>query len=199
MPVLAVASLLLFFYLAAPAAMSPWTPIADKVEAALVFIETGAGSCSGFVIDAKKKHVLTAAHCDGEKVLADGTQTIKVFKDERKDLLVLRAYGVERPALKLAARGPDRGDEVASLGYGFALEQPMFRIAHVSSTKLEIEELSGPFVLLDAGFIPGQSGGPVVNLAGEVVAIVQRGTGALGFGVGADTIKDRVGRFFGGE
>lgn len=198
MRVLAVASLLLFLY-ASTYAASAWTPIADKVQASLVFIETGTGACSGFVIDAKKHHVLTAAHCDGEKVTADGMQTIKVFKDERKDLLVLRSYGIERPALRLAAKGPDRGDEVASMGYGFALEQPMFRIAHVSSTKLEIEELSGPFVLIDAGFIPGQSGGPVVDIHGDVVAIVQRGNEALGFGVGADTIKDRVGRFFGGE
>lgn len=184
-------------------AVSVWTPVADKVDASVSFIEiatndgTLVGSCSGFTIDEKHHNILTAGHCDGEKVTVDGTQAIKIFKDERKDLLVLRAYSVERPALRLAARGPDRGDEIASLGYGWGLEQPMFRIAHVSNTAIDhMGDLTGPFVMIDAGFIGGQSGGPVVNQAGEVVAIVQRGNESLGIGVGAETIKNRVGRYF---
>lgn len=183
-------------------AASLWTPIADKLDNSVVYIEiynkeSKAGSCSGAVIDTKRKHVLTAAHCDGEKILVDGTQSLKVFKDERKDLLVLRAYGIDKPALKLSPVGPVRGEEVASLGYGFAFEQPMFRVAHISNVHLESEELgSGPFFIIDADFVPGQSGGPVVNQAGEIVGIVQMGCCGVGIGRGADVIKDRVGRYF---
>jgi hypothetical protein len=71
--------------------------------------------------------VLRAAHCDGEKILADGTPVYRQFKDERKDLMVLRATHGQRPALKLAEHDPERGDQVASMDYGFGLVDPMFR------------------------------------------------------------------------
>ncbi len=49
----------------------------------------------------------------------------------------------------------------------------------------------------DSPFVGGQSGGPVVNAAGELVLIVQRGDGGTtGLGVGVETIRARVGRFF---
>lgn len=178
-------------------AISAWTPIAEQLRASVVFLEV----CTGFVIDSKRHYVLTAAHClpdegQGERMTVDGTSGYKIFVDHRKDLAVLRAGAVDRPALRLADRDPDFGDEVASMGYGHALEQPMFRVAHISHNRFEIEELSGPFVVVDADFIPGQSGGPIVNAKGEVVAIVQRTGNGLGIGVGRDTLKDRVGRYF---
>jgi hypothetical protein len=37
----------------------------------------------------------------------------------------------------------------------------------------------------------------VVNEAGEVVMMVQRGTQSVGIGVGAETIRSKVGRYFG--
>jgi S1-C subfamily serine protease len=183
-------------------ALSKWTPVSDKLETSVVYIEIFdggelSGACTGFIIDSVKRHVLTASHCDGEKILADGTPTYKLYKDERKDLMVLRASQIEGPAVKMASAPPDRGDEVASMGFGFSLEDPLFRIAHVSNVGLEIESLSGPFNALDAQFIGGQSGGPVVNDKGELVMIVQRSASGLGIGVGVDVIKNRVGKYFG--
>jgi len=67
---------------------------------------------------------------------------------------------------------------------------------HVSNVDIDMEGLSGPFIMIDSEFIGGQSGGPVVNLAGELVMIVQRGADGLGIGIGAETIKARVGRYF---
>lgn len=184
-------------------AVSVWTPIAERLVHSVVFLEaldandTPAGYCSGFVIDSAKAHVLTAAHCDGQKVLVNGTPSYRMFKDARKDLMVLRASQVkDSPAIPLADANPKIGDAVASVGFGFALEKPMVRISHISITNLDIENLSGPFVMVDAGFMPGQSGGPVVNEKGQLVAIVQRGNEGLGIGVGAEVIKDRVGKYF---
>lgn len=194
-----VLAVLTFAYLPCSAS-SLWSTVAEKLKASTVFIETtdaeGSGTCSGFMIDSKKHQVLTAGHCDGDKILVDGTQAIKLYKDTRKDLLVLRAYNVDRPALKLSKIEPEVGDDVASFGFGYGLESPMFRVAHISNAKLEIEELSGPFVVIDATVIPGQSGGPIVNLQGDVIGIVQRTTPGFGLGVGVDTIKNRVGRYF---
>lgn len=190
-----------FFVVAPLLGVSKWTPVADKLDESVYFLEVlqgteVQGSCTAFMIDNSKHYVMTAAHCDGEKILIDGTATYRVFKDERKDLMVLRAMGVDGPNVKLAASDPSRGDEVASMGFGAGLEDPMFRIAHVSNVRMDIEGLSGPFVMIDAGFVGGQSGGPVVNENGELVMIVQRGNDSIGIGVGVEIIKDRAGKYF---
>lgn len=195
-----IALLAALFVLVPTNAASKWTSVAEKLQKSIVYVEIVAGtelqgSCTGFVIDTQKKYVLTAAHCDGEKVLADGTPTYKVFKDERKDLMIVRASNLDYPAVAIAEKGPDRGDEVASMGYGAGLDDAMFRIAHVSNVRMDIEGLSGPFTMIDAGFIGGQSGGPVVNDLGQVVMIVQRGSDSLGIGVGAEVIRDRISRY----
>lgn len=191
-----IAALILFaLFSVAPFAANKWTVAHTLLKDAVVFLE----HCSGFMIDSEKHHVLTAAHCDvpeGQRLLVNGTFTYRIFKDARKDLMVVRAPGVEAGSLKLAEREPEVGDEVASFGYGYALEQPMFRITHIAHANLEIESLSGPFVAGDTAFVGGQSGGPWVNEKGEVIGIVQRSAAEFGIGVGVATLKDRVGKYF---
>ena len=183
-----------------------WTPIAGKLSKSVVYIETSQGSCTGFVInaDAKNKdkedvdYVLTAAHCNGAEMYADQTAAKVLWLDTKKDLMVLEVSDLNRPALKLAKDNPKIGDEIASLGYGWGLERPMFRTAHVSDDNTYIPEdgIGGPFMVIDAQFVPGMSGGPVINANGEVVLIVQRGGNAVGIGVGAETIRSKTGKFW---
>ena len=87
-----------------------------------------------------------------------------------------------------------------SVGFGFALERPFFRQAHVQDDAMKMPGVDGgPFVSTDSPFVGGQSGGPVVNINGQIVAIVQRAdSGTTGLGVGAETIRQYVGRFFEG-
>ena len=182
-------------------AASVWTPIASQLELSVVRIDvhregSRSGHCTGFVINAEKNYVLTAAHCDGEKLLVDGAPAYRIFIEEQKDIMVLQVPGVEGGvAVTLAKRDPKRGDEVASFGYGLGLEDPVFRIAHVSNTGLNIEGLSGPFILVDSAFVGGQSGGPVVNTRGEVVMIVQRGSDGFGLGIGVEIIRSKIRRY----
>ena len=113
--------------------------------------------------------------------------------------MVIEVPDLTRPALRLAKTNPKIGDEVASLGYGYGLERPMFRTTHISDDETYIHEngIGGPFMVTDDVCVGGQSGGPVINHAGEVVLIVQRGGGGVGMGVGAEMIRAKVGRFFG--
>ena len=185
---------------------SEWAATAAKLRQSIVFVQIGsAGSCTGFVIDNERDYVLTAAHCDvkGEEHYVDLAPAKIVAKDTKNDLMVLKVEGIDRPALKLAKANPKVGDEVASYGFGFGLEQALFRQAHVSAVDVNINGNGGigNYVGLDANFIPGQSGGPVVNPANEVVMLVQLGSSAgVGLGVGVDTIREKVGRYFtGGE
>lgn len=187
----------------APVFAADWESTVARLARAAVYVENSTGSCTGFVINAAarkgdKDFVLTAAHCDGEKLYAAHVPATVVFKDTKKDLLVLEVDDLDRPALALATTNPKTGDEIASYGYGYGLERSMFRIAHVSDTGMFIPEegIGGPFIVIDAAFISGMSGGPVVNASGDVVLIVQRGGEGVGIGVGADIIREAVGRYF---
>jgi len=187
-------------------AAADWIPLADKLGKSVVYIENTSGSCTGFVINAdatnKDKedvdYILTAAHCNGEGLYVDQTAAKVLWLDTKKDLMVLEVSDLNRPALKLAKDNPKVGDEVASLGYGWGLERPMFRTAHVSDDDTYIPEdgIGGPFIVIDAQFVSGQSGGPVINTAGEVALIVQRGGGAVGIGVGAEVIRSKTGKYW---
>jgi S1-C subfamily serine protease len=185
--------------------VTDWSAVVDLLTKSTVYLETKAGGgCTGFVINSLEREkqtktiLLSAAHCDGDGLYADQTPAKVLFKDTKKDLMVLEVDDLERPALKLATRDPKVGELVASYGYGYALERPMFRVAHISDDKTYIHEdnVGGPFFVLDAAFVGGQSGGPVVNAAGDVVMIVQRASDRVGLGVGADIIKQKTGRFW---
>lgn len=181
-------------------AAADWTVVASTTKDSIVEIaissESGEpqGACTGFVSDNNRDFVVTAAHCDGPKIFADNMPAKVRMKDVKNDLMVLEVTGIDRPALKLADADPRIGSEVASFGFGYALERPLFRVAHVSAADIAIER--GRYFAVDATFVPGQSGGPVVNERGEVVMIVQMGTNVVGLGVGTETIKDKTGRFF---
>lgn len=183
-----------------PLSASEWGATIKQVEKSIVYININdEGGCTGFVIDAERKYVMTAAHCDGAKLYVDNVLGEVVAKDGKKDLMVLYVKHLDptKTALKLGAE-PKIGDEVISAGFGYALERPFYRKAMVSDNAVMIPEggVGGPFVGVDSGFIGGQSGGPVVNINGEVVSIVQMASDKLGIGVGADIIRERVGRFW---
>jgi S1-C subfamily serine protease len=198
-------TLILSLVFAAPAAAQEWSTVIKRIEKALVYVEPidGTGGCSGFVVNKTEKYVMTAAHCDGDGagvVLLDRVRGEVISKDTKKDLMIFYVKHLDpsKEELKLAAKNPVIGDEVMSAGFGYALERPFFRKAMVSDDAVMIPEsgIGGPFIGVDAGFIGGQSGGPVVNINGEVVSIVQRASDKLGIGVGAEIIRERMGRFW---
>jgi len=200
-----VVIVLLALLVSVAAFANDWSLAADKATKSTVYIENAEGSCTGFVINSTAKktpeytfsYVLTAAHCDGEKLFVDHVPARIAYKDTQKDLMVLMVEDLGRPALKLASANPKIGDQVASYGYGFGLERAMFRTATIADDQTQIPDITGgPFIQTDSQFVPGQSGGPVVNAAGEVLLIVQRGGSGVGIGVGAVTLRASVGRFF---
>lgn len=198
-------SILAAFAIALPTVhAADWSATVKQVEKSVVFAQIGdEGSCTAFVIDQAKHYLLTAGHCypGNSPLWVDGVQARVVYLDHKRDLMVIEAKDIDpaRPALKLAAANPKIGTEVMSVGYGYGLERPFFRQAHVQDDAMKLPGIDGgPFVSTDSTFVPGQSGGPVVNIAGEIELIVQRGdNGSTGIGIGAETIRQYVGRFFG--
>jgi S1-C subfamily serine protease len=190
---------LVFLFLATPVAAQDWSDTIKLVENAIVYIESDEGSCTGFVVNIAKKYVMTAAHCDGEKLWIDRVAGKVISKDTKKDLLVIQVEHLDptRTVLQISTSEPKIGQEVVSAGYGYGLERPFYRKSMISDTAVMIPEdgVGGPYVGVDSGYIGGQSGGPVVNAAGEVVSIVQRASDKLGIGVSAKVIRERMGRF----
>ena len=178
-------------------AESDWTAIVDLLEKSVMQI---SDNCSAFAINEARDLALTAEHCgsqDADKpTIVDLIPAVVVAKDVKRDLLVLYVPGMDRPALQLAKDDPPTGTEVVSYGYGGGYAQPMLRHAIVANREIEVTDLEGQWVALDGAFVGGQSGAPVVNVRGEVVAIVQRSSDRMGLGRSAETIRDRVGRFF---
>ena len=198
-------SVILLLIFSASARAADWSDAAKKAEQAVVWLQVGAeGGCTAFVINQEKHYLLTASHCkpEGEhgELWADRVQATIISLDTKADLMVLEVKNLDpsRTALKLADSNPVIGQEVMSIGFGFALERPFFRQAHIQDDKMALSGVDGgPFVSTDSPFVGGQSGGPVINIAGQVVLIVQRGDGGTtGLGVGAEKIRERVGRFF---
>lgn len=181
------------------AGSDPWPGVAKRAASAIVSVKTDDGSCSGSVIDVARKYVLTAEHCAGTNIFADRVAATIVSKDSDEDLMILKVPELDpaRTALTLAARNPEIQVQVLSCGFGYALKRPFWRSARITDTEIVVPGLTSTFIGTDAPFIGGMSGGPVLDVAGNIVAIVQRGDGgALGIGVGAETIRDRMGRFF---
>jgi serine protease Do len=131
------------------------------------------------VIDAKGI-ILTNNHVveDASELvvrLADGRQfpaTIETT-DRGLDLAVLRVKcETPLPAARLGdSEGLEIGDWVLAIGSPFELEQTVS--AGIISAKGRSLDSAGSARLLqtDAAINPGSSGGPLVNLAGEVVGI----------------------------
>jgi S1-C subfamily serine protease len=183
-----------------------WAALVKQLQKSVVTIERNDNgvSCTGFVINPKTRRddsdvtlIATAAHCEAVKLWADQSEAKVIAKNKEKDLIVLAVDELGRPALKLAAENPRVGDSVASLGYGYGLEKPLFRLTHISAeTYIPYEGIGGPLFMTDSTFVPGQSGGAVVNASGEVVMMVQMGTNSVGMGVGAETIREKIGKYF---
>lgn len=191
-----VSAVLLMSLLAVSPALAQWETQAASIRDSIVYIENTQGSCTGAVINNEKDLVLTAAHCDGPELFVDQSPAKVLSKDVKNDLMVLEVKDIDRPALKLALKNPVVGQEVATYGYGYGLERPLFRTHTVSDNETQIPELPYRYIAVDSAFIPGQSGGPVVDKNGAIVAIVQRGNSIIGLGLGAETIRGKVGKFF---
>src|SRR5688572_30256423 len=118
-----IATLLMFMLFQATPALAQWTKVAPTLNESIVRIETGdGGTCSGFVSDNEKDLVVTAAHCDGPKLYVDQIPATIHAKDLKSDLMVLYVRGIDKPALKMALKNPEVGQEVATYGFGLSLE-----------------------------------------------------------------------------
>ena len=156
-------------------------------------------SGSGFIIR-QDGYLVTNAHVvnEAERIqvkLADGRrfEGRLVGQDERVDLALVK---IETTGLPVAPLGDSNklrvGEFVLALGHPFGLEQTVsFGIVSRKGAPLLVAAPGFDFIQTDAAVNPGNSGGPLVNMAGEVVGInsMAARNGSIGFAIPVNLIK----------
>ncbi|MEZ5459350.1 MAG: DegQ family serine endoprotease [Steroidobacteraceae bacterium] len=138
------------------------------------------GEGSGFIVSADG-YILTNAHVvdDASDVTVKLTDrreySAKVIGlDKRTDVAVLKIEATDLPTVRLG--DPDRlrpGEWVIAIGSPFGFDNSVTAgIVSAKSRSLPGEDSNYvPFIQTDVAVNPGNSGGPLFNLAGEVVGI----------------------------
>jgi serine protease Do len=157
---------------------------------------------SGFVIDSRG-YILTNSHVveNAAKInvtLAD-ERTVEasvIGLDPETDIALLKARAVNLPSARLARSiNTQVGEWVAAFGSPFGMEETMTAGIISAKTRIPDSRGNGYYLQTDAALNPGSSGGPLVNLRGEVVGMsttdlsVGNGSGGMGFAIPAETIQ----------
>lgn len=143
-------------------------------------------SGSGFVISSGG-YILTNAHVvDGAAKLGvvfnDGTEleASLVGYDNTTDLAVLRVDKTGLYALKLGSSADIRvGEFVIAIGDPTGRElagSTTFGIISAAQRTITIDGQTNTYIQVDAAVNPGNSGGPLINMKGEVIGIVSAKT-----------------------
>jgi serine protease Do len=142
-------------------------------------VPTPRGQGSGFIVS-PDGYILTNAHVvnDASEVnvkLTDRREyTAKVVGiDERTDVAVLKIDAKDLPAVQLGDPSSLRpGEWVVAIGSPFGFENSVTAgIVSATSRALGQESSLVPFIQTDVAVNPGNSGGPLFNLSGQVVGI----------------------------
>lgn len=169
--------------------------IAEAAMPSIVVIrgetDQGEASGSGFLIS-DDGTIITCLHVidemrSGAVQLSDGdiynSFTIRAY-DERRDIAIIQIAGFDLPFIELGNSNDVRvGESVVIIGNPLGLEKTV--TTGVVSAIRSYEGI-GKVIQTDAAANPGNSGGPVLNMDGQVVGIVDfklRGSENLNFAI----------------
>jgi len=160
------------------------TAVVAHASKAVVTVQTDSGSGSGFIVTADG-HILTSWHVVAgagslTAVLADGTQLAAtvVATDEAHDVALLDVTATGLPTLSLATAKVGIGQTVIAAGNALGQFPDTITVGVISGLDRSIgvgvgrstRSLTG-VLQTDAALNPGMSGGPLLDLAGQVVGV----------------------------
>jgi len=190
--------------------LMPWSTIYNQLKDSVVLIQTDIGLGSGFVYDTKG-HIITNQHVieDADTIevtFLDGniTSANVVGMDIYSDIAVIKVDSqvtTLHPVVLGASSDLTVGDPVAAMGNPFGLSYTL-TAGIVSSLERTMEAIGGYVIIdviqIDAAVNPGNSGGPLVNIKGQVVGVntaLRSETGTftgIGFAIPSDTVKREI-------
>lgn len=146
--------------------------------------QAATGSGSGFLVT-DDGTIVTAYHVIEDAssiivVLSDGTELVAtvVATDEDNDVAIIDVEGDGYATLPLADGEVSVGETVIAIGNALGEYEATVTVGVVSGTDRSVEVADGRVVRsldgliqTDAALASGMSGGPILNLAGEVIGI----------------------------
>jgi len=175
-----------------------YTRMVDRVEASVVRItgyaqvltwvdpQTAEYSCTGEVIGIHR--VLTAAHCLGDQMTADGKPVKVLKKDEVADLALLEV-DLNKPALVFRGYPVERFEPLTAIGYAWGWSQLTVIKEIPFLLDYQATDEMPPGYFSQGASIEGMSGGPVVDEEGFLVSINQRSVKNTSYSVNLLIIK----------
>jgi hypothetical protein len=169
--------------LASAQVATDYSQVAARVGKSVVFIKgaTDAGevSGSGFIVSTDGKiatnlHVVREMKSGGVQ-LANGeifdSFTILGF-DERRDLAIIKIPGIDLPVAELGNSNEVKtGEPVIAIGSPRGLQGTV--TAGIVSAVRDDRDSGYRVIQTDASSNPGNSGGPLVNVRGEVIGVIR--------------------------
>lgn len=158
---------------------------------------------TGFIIEADgliltNHHVIANADSVYVHVANNEEKTFEakvIGSDERTDIAILKINaGKKLPVANLGSSDKTEvGEWVAAFGNPYGHEFSLTK-GIISAKGRKIRDLNAvPFLQTDAAIHPGNSGGPLVNIKGEVIgvnsAVDARAVGSIGFAIPIDHVK----------
>ncbi len=183
--------------------------VIERAEQSVVRIEVksshGDSLGSGFVVDDEGTlvtncHVLAGAMSavayfpNGRQCVVTGTTHI----DQSRDIVIAKITDRAAPPIAVAGSLPRKGEQVTALGapHGLAFTATRGIISAVRPGAEIGPKHQGTWVQVDAALSPGNSGGPLINSAGEVVGmstLASQGTAQnLNFGISGQDINQAL-------
>ncbi len=178
----------------------------EKVRRSVVRIVGGEGEGSGFAIQ-KGGFILTNFHViasepDPKVILPDNTfETGEVIMADKDADLAIIKIKKDIPTVRFARLGwMHPAEEVIAIGYplGGGLPGESFVIRGSFSRSVKDKENGVQYLLTDMTMVSGISGGPMVNICGEVVGVNTSGLflGGMGMAVSSDSIIEKYRQMF---
>lgn len=171
-------------------------------------ITSNEGIGTGFIVDdtgliVTNAHVVSLDEADYSVVLKDGStyQVTRVSLDEASDLAILEIEGKDLPVVDLGDSSAIKvGQTAIAIGNALGQFSNSVTVGVVSGLARELTA-SGAFgdaktyenvIQTDAALNPGNSGGPLLNLSGQVIGInvaTTRGADNIGFAIPVNVLK----------
>lgn len=177
----------LFLLLSACSTTTSYAPLVERVKPAVVLLEMDTGSlCAGTII--QDARIVTAAHCtwgatEFKVTLSNGEvrQAVLISESLDVDLAFLTIFDRSLPSVPVGDFSKVKeGDVVLVAGHPYALTWT-FTVGIVSALREKFN--AGANLQTDAAVNPGNSGGPVFNMDGELIGVTsQKHMGADGLG-----------------
>ena len=183
--------------------------IAEELRPSVVRIKGSQGIGTGFVVDPGGL-IVTNAHVVGSDLVVEVTLSggsvrsgLVLGRAPSEDIALLAIDGYQMPAVDLGtSRRPRIGEDVLAMGYAFDL--PGTASLTRGSVSAFRPNAFGPLTALqtDTALNPGNSGGPLVDLTGQVVGINTAGiieAQGINFAIAMDEAAGVVDRLRAGE